>query len=205
MFPDTGNCRENREYYPIKNKYDMTNIKLVISPKTKINQLLEEYPQLEKTLIGYVPAFEKLKNPMLRRTIGKVATLQQAAAIAQVKTEDLINKLRKESGQELMDEQSENPYTTQKPDWFNPDNVIDELDIREMLAVGEHPVNPIIAELKKLPEGKTYKVTAPFLPAPMIDKATALDIKHYIEHHDQETIFIYFCKSQLPGYLSADT
>ncbi|MFW5758875.1 MAG: DUF1858 domain-containing protein [Bacteroidota bacterium] len=172
----------------------MTNNKLVISPKTKISQLLEEYPHLENILIGYVPAFEKLKNPVLRKTIGKVATLQQAAAIGQVKTEELINKLRKEAGQDRMDEQSENPYTTEKPGWFNKDKIADELDIREMLAAGEHPVNQIMEELKKLPKGKIYKVTAPFLPAPMIDKATALGIQHYIDQQNQETIFIYFCK-----------
>ncbi len=174
----------------------MTNNKLVISPKTKISQLLEEYPHLESILIGYVPAFEKLKNPLLRKTIGKAATLQQAAAIGQVKPEELINKLRSETGQDqdLIDEQSESPYTTKQPDWFNQDNITDELDIREMLAAGEHPVNQIMDELKKLPEGKIYKVTAPFLPAPMIDKATALNVKHYIDHHKSETIYIYFSK-----------
>lgn len=39
---------------------------LIITPKTKVLQLIEAYPQLEAVLIGYVPAFKKLQNPVLR-------------------------------------------------------------------------------------------------------------------------------------------
>ena len=59
----------------------MESPKLIISPKTKVLQLLEAYPALEDLLIDYVPAFRKLKNPVLRNTVAKIATLQQAAAI----------------------------------------------------------------------------------------------------------------------------
>ena len=31
---------------------------LIITPKTKVYDLLEAYPDLEDVLIGYVPAFE---------------------------------------------------------------------------------------------------------------------------------------------------
>jgi hypothetical protein len=79
----------------------MENInKLIITPKTKILQLIETYPQLEEVLIEYAPAFKKLKNPVLRKTIARITTLQQAAAIGNVKVEDMINRLRKEVGQD---------------------------------------------------------------------------------------------------------
>ena len=60
---------------------------LIITPKTKVLQVIEAYPQLEEVLIGYVPAFVKLKNPILRKTVARIATLQQAAAIGNVKVE----------------------------------------------------------------------------------------------------------------------
>ena len=74
---------------------------LVITPKTKVFDLLEAYPQLEEVLIDFAPPFKKLRNPVLRRTVGKIATLQQAASVGQVPVEDLINRLRKEVGQDL--------------------------------------------------------------------------------------------------------
>ena len=54
---------------------------LIITPKTKVLELVEAYPELEDTLIHYVPAFKQLKNPVLRRTVGRVATLQQAEKV----------------------------------------------------------------------------------------------------------------------------
>ena len=42
---------------------------LIIAPKTKIAELIDAFPQLEAVLIDYVPAFEKLKKPVLRSRI----------------------------------------------------------------------------------------------------------------------------------------
>jgi len=55
---------------------------------------------LEDILIEIAPAFKKLKNPVLRETIAKIAKLQQAASIGGIQTEELINRLRKAVGQE---------------------------------------------------------------------------------------------------------
>ena len=68
--------------------------RIIITPKTKIYDLLEAYPELEEKLVEAAPQFRKLKNPMLRKTIARVTTLGQAAIIGGVKVEQLINKLR---------------------------------------------------------------------------------------------------------------
>ena len=167
---------------------------LIITPKTKVLQLIETYPQLEEVLIQYAPAFKKLKNPALRKTVARVATLQQAAAIGNVKVEDLINHLRKEIGQDLFTGDSGAIYTTQKPNWYSEELIETEFDAKEMLAVGEHPVNQVIADLNKLNKGRIYKLLAPFLPAPLIDKASSLDIKHWIKKLDDQNFNIYFYK-----------
>ncbi len=65
-----------------------------ITGQTKIHALLTEYPQLEDVLIAINPQFQKLKNPILRRTIGRVASLQQVAATVDVPLTQLLNKLR---------------------------------------------------------------------------------------------------------------
>lgn len=69
-----------------------------INAKTGILELIKAYHHLEDVLIQYVPAFKKLKNPLLRNTIARIATLQQAAIIGKVKIKDLVSLLRKESG-----------------------------------------------------------------------------------------------------------
>lgn len=167
---------------------------LIISPRTKILQLIEAYPQLEEILISYVPAFKKLKNPVLRKTVAKVATLQQAAAIGNVKIEDLINLLRKEVGQDMCEEASGSVYNTKQPDWFNENLVKKDLDAREMLGRGEHPVALVMADLNVLENNSIYKLTAPFLPAPLIDKATSISIEHWVNKKSDENYNIFFYK-----------
>lgn len=168
--------------------------KLIITPKTKVLQLIEAYPQLEDVLIDYVPAFKKLKNPILRNTVAKIATLQQAAAVGNVKVEELINLLRKNVGQDLFTENAGTLYNTQKPEWFVESLIEKELDAKTMLAAGDQPVNQVMADLKDMNKGSIYKLIAPFLPAPLIDKATSLEIKHWIVKVNEESYIVYFYK-----------
>lgn len=168
--------------------------KLIISPKTKVLELIETYPQLEEVLIGYVPAFKKLKNPILRKTVARIASLQQAAAVGGVKIEDLINLLRKEVGQDLFTEKGGVNYNIERPAWFSENLVSSNLDAREMLANGEQPVTQVIEDLKNLKQGSIYKLIAPFLPAPLIDKSLSLGIKHWLVKENDELFLVYFFK-----------
>jgi uncharacterized protein (DUF2249 family) len=168
--------------------------KLVISPKTKVLQLIETYPELEDVLIEFVPAFKKLKNPLLRKTVAKIATLQQASAIGNVKIEELINTLRKAVGEDLISIEDNENYNTIKPEWFEERKILHSIDIREMLNRGEQPVNQVITELSNLTKGEIYKVISPFVPAPLIDKASSLEIKHWINKKEEELFEVYFIR-----------
>lgn len=166
--------------------------KLIISPKTKVAQLLDAYPQLEDVLINYAPQFKQLKNPILRKTVAKVATLQQVAVIGNCKLEDLINHLRKNVGQDSVDVSINSNYNFSKPDWFNPDMVTNSFDLRELLDRGEHPVHQVLADLQKLEENGIYKITAPFLPAPLIDKSISVGFEHYITSESDDLTYVFF-------------
>lgn len=170
--------------------------KLIITPKTKVLQLIETYPQLEDVLIGYVPAFKKLKNPLLRNTVARITSLQQAASIGSVNVGDLINTLRTAVGQDLTTETMDTNYNTTKPVWFNEQKIKQEFDVREMLAAGEHPVAQVMADLNVMPHDTIYKLIAPFLPAPLIDKATSLKVEHWIVKESAELYSIYFYKPE---------
>jgi len=175
----------------------MKKEELVITPKTKVFDIIEAYPQLEDILIAYVPTFEKLKNPVLRRTVGKVATLQQAASIGNVNVGLLVNQLRQEIGQTVEEINTEDKkYNYQLPEWFNVDKVTIKFDVREMLANGEHPVSQVMEDLKKQKEDEIYQLIAPFLPVPLIEKASSLNFIHWIKKENDELFFIYFIKNK---------
>jgi hypothetical protein len=63
-----------------------------------------------------------------------------------------------------------------------------------MLAAGEHPVNQVIADLNHLEDGKIYELKAPFFTAPLIDKASSLGLKHWIDQRSDEEFYIYFSR-----------
>jgi DUF438 domain-containing protein len=67
-----------------------------ISANTKIDDLLKEYPFLEDFLVTLSPKFKGLKNPIMRKTIGKVATLSKVAGIGGLELDDFLNALTAE-------------------------------------------------------------------------------------------------------------
>lgn len=170
--------------------------KIIITPKTKISDLLDAYPQLEDVLIAQAPQFTKLRNPLLRKTIAKVTTLSQAAAVGGLKVEELVNALRKAIGQsDISDfDQSQAVYNTRKPSWFSERKVVKTMDVRDMLHEGEQPVHLVLSAVKLLNKKEILEIIAPFLPAPLLDKATGLGYKHWIKEISGDEFLVYFKK-----------
>ncbi len=69
---------------------------LTITPKTTIHTLLKEYPFLLDFLAEYHPEFKVLTNPVLRRTMGRMATLDKVAAQGDVPLNRLIDDIATE-------------------------------------------------------------------------------------------------------------
>jgi len=64
-----------------------------LSGKTKIDDLLREYPFLIDFFIHRSPKFKNLKDPIMRKTIGKVATLNQVAALGKIELDELMREI----------------------------------------------------------------------------------------------------------------
>lgn len=144
--------------------------KIIITPETKLGKLLDEYPQLEEELISISPTYSKLKNPILRKTVGKVASLRQVAEVGEIPVADLINRLRKHVGiceEFVADNLSEK--NIEKPDWINSDKITTSLDARPIIESGGHPLEQVMKELVELENGKVYELITPFVPSPLLD------------------------------------
>jgi hypothetical protein len=141
-----------------------------ITPDSKVGALLQEFPQLEDVLIQMSPAFGHLRNPVLRKTVAKVATLRQIARIGDVPLEKVINTLRQAIG--LTEEWSDEGVASDMkgaPVWMENATVAKSLDARPVIAGGGHPLEQVLGELKGLPAGSIYLLITPFLPAPLLD------------------------------------
>lgn len=148
----------------------MAEKNLIISPKTRIGELLEAYPQLEEVLISMSPVFEKLKNPVLRKTVARVATIQQVSVVGGIPVEQIVNRLRKEVGQ--MPDETADTQTSElieKPAWFAEDKIADTFNATTIINSGESPMSEVLRRANLLQPGQILELRTPFLPAPILD------------------------------------
>lgn len=163
---------------------------MIISPKTKVGELLDTYPQLESLLIEMSPSFEKLKNPILRKTVARVASLQQIAVVGGLNVDTIINRLRKEVGQERAEEESNVPDYLQEtaPDWFDEKHIVKRFDASPLINSGGSPMNEILRRANELGKEEIFELTTPFIPAPIIDMLTGKNFSVWCKQGDKTVI-----------------
>ncbi|MGB4704915.1 MAG: DUF438 domain-containing protein [Candidatus Saccharicenans sp.] len=98
-----------------------------LNEKTSLYHLLKEYPFLLDFLVGLSPSYKNLKNPILRRTIARVATLKQVAAEGGFRVEELIERIKKE-----IESRSQKAGRAEGPE-VKPDREQDRSEKRERL------------------------------------------------------------------------
>jgi hypothetical protein len=151
----------------------LTVTELLINPGMKVSALLDAWPELEEVLIAQAPEFRKLRNPILRRTVAKVATLEQAAGIAGISARDLVVALRKAVGQPadgpMESHDAPGVVGEAPPSWFDPTKVVRTIDADAMLAAGQAPLNAVFAAAGALAPGEILEVTAAFRPVPLLE------------------------------------
>lgn len=169
----------------------------VITPETKVAAFLEAFPHLEGELVACSPAFAKLRNPVLRRTVARVTSLRQAAMVGGIEIGELVNRLRRAAGQaNLTNHVSGETIRTDDPvpSWYAAEHVVGRTDAAAMLEAGEHPVHAVLDALNRLEPGEIHEVEAPFLPVPMIEKAASLGYLHWARPRANGAVVVGFAK-----------
>lgn len=145
---------------------------MIITPDTKIGAFLEARPDLQEALIARIPEFARLRNPILRRTVAKLATVDQAARIAGMPAGDLVRFLRELTGEPVAVPGAEDrvPAEAPRPAWAASGSVRSTLDADVLLAAGEHPLARARRALLTLAPGEIMQLLSPFRPEPLLDQ-----------------------------------
>lgn len=169
--------------------------KLIITPKTKVYELLQAYPELEDTLVEMAPVFKKLKNPVLRRTIARVTTLQQAAQVGEIPVHKLVNTLRQKVGQDRLEGLAAGTEgQAEKPSWLKEEKIFKQLDARPIIEQGGHPLGDVLTDIRDLAPGDIYELITPFLPAPLIERVVDQGFDAWSNKEAEDRIRTYFLK-----------
>ncbi len=166
-----------------------------ITPETRVAALLDDYPELETTLVDLAPPFAKLRNPLLRKTVAKVTTLRQAAKVGGVSLGVLINRLREVAGVEGEPvESADEADEAARPQWLREDRIGQRFDARPVIEAGERPMEKITSLLKRLEGVEILELTTPFVPAPIIDMATEQGFASWQEQLAPELVKTFFTR-----------
>jgi hypothetical protein len=136
----------------------------LVTPDTRIGTLLSEHPELEDFLVELSPRFAALKNPIMRRTVGRLATVTQAASIAGMPAPELVMALRRELGQEGSEVTvvPDDAPTAPRPEWVETTEASVVLNADELMAKGQTPVNAVRQRLGELAPARCSVVSVTY-------------------------------------------
>lgn len=170
-----------------------------ITPETKIAELLEAYPQLEDVLIRESPHFKALKNPILRKTVAKVATLERASQMSGIPVRRLVATLRQavglpgEPGTDLGPELTPAAVDAGAPEWFDEAKVALRIDADDLLAKGEVPLPRVHQAMREIPTGALLCVRSAFRPAPLLEALHKAGHQTYVTQAAPDAFHTYVC------------
>lgn len=159
-----------------------------ITSQTKLFDLLEAYPELESQIMNIAPPFQNLKNPVLRRTVGKLATLEKVAQVGGMDAAKLVNTLRRAVGQQELGAEAasspvvEVPRAADDPDWIAGEAQF-TLDGAALLRRGEVPLGQVNELLGKLEAGRFLLLVTNFEPTPMLEALQKQNRKIFHKTH----------------------
>ncbi len=145
-----------------------------ITSQSKLFDVLEAYPELESQIVNIAPPFQNLKNPVLRRTVGKIATLEKVAQIGGMDAGKLVNTLRRAVGQDEMTGETSASFTVEIPRVENdPEWLAGEpqftINGTELLQRGEVPLGKVNELLVQLEAGRYLLLFTNFEPTPILE------------------------------------
>lgn len=164
-----------------------------ITPDSRLGEVLERWPGLEAVLLELSPHFAALKNPVLRRTVAKLATLRQVSTVSGVALGVLVARLREAAG--LAPAALDHAGTgaeAGRPGWAAAEAVTRTHDARPAIEGGEHPMARVLADLAGLAEGEVYALVTPFVPAPLVDLARQKGFQAFSVPEGEALVRTYF-------------
>src|SRR5690554_436452 len=174
----------------------------MITKEIKISRLLEEYPDSLNVLLNISPHFSKLQNKLLRKALAGRVTLEQAASIAGVDLNILLNELNKFNGTSgnSVSETNVNNNTKEETESFSKkvsfdENKIVKLDVRPILNSGKDPLKDIMQKVKQLRDDEVLLIINSFEPIPLYSVLGKKGFSHFTKKEEQ-TFFVYFYKNK---------
>jgi uncharacterized protein (DUF2249 family) len=176
----------------------------VITPDARIDRLLADHPGLVEVLAGVHPHFERLRNPLLRRIMGPRLTVTEAAAMAGMPADTLLQLLRRAVGEDAAacpaHDRTGPTAAAGEPRPAALDGVrVVEVDVRDDIRRGLEPFARIMGAVKALGADEALRLLAPFEPVPLYDVLHKRGLAHWTEPLGPGDWAIWFYRAPTGG------
>ena len=175
-----------------------------ITPQTKIIDMIQAYPELVDVLASYNGHFGLLKNPIMRRTFARLATVRHASKVAGVNLAELIKLLNNAIGETVPDIDTTESEASQGESGVPVRDIVEQrpvrttaLDVRGIMKAGGEPFREIMQAVAKVKQGEALVLETLFEPAPLYDVLKKKGFEHQTEVLADDHYKIWFYREAI--------
>jgi len=168
----------------------------MIRADDRISAVLKQDEALIDVFASLSPAFERLRNPGMRKVMTRLVTVRQAALIGGVDVDTLLARLNGFTHADRMHANAHEDFeaATGKPAPLNaiaPEDIV-TADVRDDLRAGREPFSTIMAALRSVPEGGALCVRAIFEPVPLYAVMQRQGLAYHAECYADDDWAVWF-------------
>jgi uncharacterized protein (DUF2249 family) len=169
---------------------------LALNADTKIASIIKQHPDALEAIISLSKSFEKLRNPLLRKLLAGRASISMAAKMAGCSEQQFYDKLMP-LGFAYNETVIVNTIAPNEPPAFMAtikNAKIVELDVRQIILMGNDPLSLISEKIKLLAAGEILKLINSFEPVPLIKLLEKQGFEAYAHKINDNLVETYFFK-----------
>ncbi len=174
----------------------------MIGPRDRVAAVLARDERLAEVFAAHSPAFARLRSPTMRRVMARLVTVEQAARIAGVAPERLVEDLNRamEGGADppaTAPDETRHAMKTMETGFPAalagvPPERVHDLDVRDDLRGGREPFSRIMEAWRALPPGGVLRLRAIFEPVPLYAVMAKQGLEHWTERLADDDWRVWF-------------
>ena len=175
-----------------------------ITASERVSAVLARDESLVDVFVRHSPHFEKLRSARLRRMMAKLVTVEQAARVAGVSPQALVDDLNQALGLAHDAGAAVADAAPPEPAFTHPmDAPVAELDVREDLRSGGEPFSRIMGAVAALDRDAVLRLRTIFEPAPLYDVLRKRGFEHETQRHAADDWSVWFWRPRASGAIAS--
>ncbi len=170
---------------------------MTITANTKIAAIIKHHPGALDAIISISSAFEKLRNPLLRKLMAGRTSIAMASKIGGCTLQSFFNTLKPLGFQIDVEILPVAAVKKELPGFLLTlkNEQLFELDVRPIIASGNDPLNAILEKINAVKAGQVLKIINSFEPVPLIKLLEKQGFEAYADLVNEQLVETWFYKT----------